>query len=279
MLKLRELVASTKKAIKAEKNTAKRAALEAKLAAYELALADSAPSAKTTHTIEHKERHVADDGDEDDVDDGSEAEDDEEEDEDEEEASGNETDRSDDAEDDEDEEEEASSYSEEEEASASSALRAALVGVKDKKLRAQLEGKLAALADKAAQFDALGERVATIEKQARAREKSTLIARALSQHRITPGQARQLSTKKTGFVKSYLEMHKKPLVSTRHEELEEPAGEEGEKPNAKVESLGKELDKLIDQAVTASNGKITREQFISDYRRDQKKANGQAGRY
>lgn len=278
MLKLRELVASTEKAIKAEKSQKKREELERKLAAYKMALADSGTSAKTTHTIEHKERHVADDGDEDDVDDGSE-DDDEEDDEEEEAAEGNETDRGDEPEDDEDEEEEeASSYSEEEEASSSKALRAALSGVKDKKLRAQLEGTLAAMADKASKYDALGARVETIEKKARAREKSTLIARALSQHRITPGQARQLSTKKMNFVKGYLDMHKKALVNTDRDDLAEPEGESGEEASAKVQSLGADLDKLVARAVSASNGKLTREQFIADYERDRKKS-GKAGGY
>ena len=291
MLKLRELVANTKKAIKAEKNAKKRKELEAKLGAYQLALADSSPAAaakpaaKTTHTNEHKERHVADDGDEDDVDDGSEAEDDDEEEgeDEEEEASGNETDRGDDEEEDE-EEEEASSYSEEEEASTPPALRALVSGVKDKKLRAQLEGQLAALVGKAAQLDSLGNRVAKIEKNAKDREKSTLIARASSQHRITPRHARQLANKPLAFVKSFLAMHAKPLVNTNPDELAHPDedggdGEEQASAKTRTQSLGADLDRIVDKAISASNGKITREQFLADYERERKQSGGKAGRY
>lgn len=278
-LKLKNLIAQTKAAISAEKDKPKRRALKATLAEYQRTLAALHVDAKTTHTIEHKEKHVADDGKEDDVDDGSEDDDEDDEDEESEEsAEGNETDRGDDPEDDE-EDEEAASEESEEEAAAPSILRAAIAKA-PKGERAALRGALAALERKSARLDAMSGRVAALEHHARAQEKASLIDKALVKPTIAPPQARMLRQKPLAFVREYLGMHTKKLLSVgegdlaRQPNTNQAAGTEASKLGLSEDEL-KSLKKA--QAATPS---IPLETFIANYREQQKAQNGAgSGRY
>jgi ClpP class serine protease len=266
MLKIKNLVASTKAAISKEKDPKLKAKLAADLKAYEATLAAVSPSAKIVHKIDHKETHTSDDGDE--------------EKDDEEEAEGNETDRSDEPEDDEekdddeedDDEEAAASGESEEEAAAGAALRSALSGVKDKKLRAELRGKLAALASKAASAGAIKARLHALEQTAKSTERASLLATAKARG-ATPHQQKMLATKKLGFVRGYVGMMPvKPLVaSSKGELLLEPAA--GATPG----QLEASLEQMIANAIAASGGKVSREEILAAHKAEMKTQNGAGG--
>lgn len=69
--------------------------------------------------------------------------------------------------------------------------------------------------------DAL-KRVEALERSASARELTARIEEAKAQRRITPGEAKKLATKSPDFVKDFLEMRPRALVSTTEEALFEP---------------------------------------------------------
>lgn len=291
MLKIKALIATTKAAVAAEKDATKKKALASKLAKYEAANATYEASlaalpnasaevkaafkavlAKTVHKIDHKETHTSDD--------------EPEEDDDEEGAEGNETDRGDEPEDDEEddeegddeEEEEASSGESEEEAAAGAALRSALSGVKDKKLRAELRGKLAALTSKAASAGAIKARLHALEQSAKSTERTALLATAKARG-ATPHQQKMLATKKLGFVRGFVGMMPaKPLVPSSKAELLLQPSAEGSPPG----TLDKNIEAMIEQTIaqaSASGLTITRAEILAEHRKAQNGAGGGAGGY
>ena len=110
---------------------------------------------------------------------------------------------------------------EEEATSAAAILALVQASVPGKKGKA-MAGALAAKLDKASKYDALAERVSTIETKTRKTESETLIANAVATRRITKPQATLLAKKDIEFVRSYLEMHSKPLVTTDEDALHAP---------------------------------------------------------
>jgi hypothetical protein len=136
-----------------------------------------------------------------------------------------------------------------------------------------MKGALAGLVAKANALDAMSARVAKIEKDANARAHSTLIDEAKAARRITPHQAKQLRSKPLAFVRSYLEMHTKPLVNTDSTDLAIPR--DGKVATGKLDA---ELEKIISHAISSSDGKLTREAILADYAKTLNGAGG-AGSY
>lgn len=263
--KLEALLAKKRAALKAEKDKKKRAALKAEIAQVEGTMALLARDAKVTHTIEHKEKHVADDGDEDDVDDGSEEGDDDDEEDDEEEAGGNETDRSDEEEDD---EEEASKGESEEEAAGGDFLRAAVASL-PKAQRTKALAKLAAMSGKAKMFDQHGARLAKLEAEAKADKTKSAISAALSARRITPGEAKTLAKKSPSFVAEFLSMRPKAIVHGSSDDAARPAAAT---PEAAAAGCTDEELKMFAAASAASG--ISVEKLVANYRAEMTKLNG-----
>lgn len=258
MLKITQLIASTKAALASATDPKKKTALVASLAAYEATLAAVSPGAKVVHKIEHKETHTAD----------SDADDKEKEavpppaKGDEDEPDG-----------DEDGDEEAASEGDEDEpeAAAGDVLRAAVAALPVGE-RTKAKAQLAALAGKASMFDRHGARLAKLEADATAREKKAVVASALAARKITPGEARTLRAKSPSFVREFIEMRPHAIVHGSSDDLATEPSADGV-----TAQLGDALEKMIAQAVASSDGKITREQFLADYRK-QNGANG-AGSY
>jgi signal peptide peptidase SppA len=282
MLKLQNLIKSTKAAIAAEKDATKLAALKTKLGSFEAtlkALSPSTPAAKVVHKIDHKEVHT-DDGDGGGDDDKPEGDEEEEE---EAGAEGNETDRNDKPEDDEEgddaeeEEEEAAAEMDDEEDEeakksariAAKALRSALSGLKGEQGE-KLRGALVSVLNKASKFDQLSKTTANIVKERAAEKKSNIIEAALNKKRITPGEAKMLRGKKLGFVSEFLTMRPKAIVHSTQEELLVPKGGMG-----RMGGLADDMMAIVQKAFQASDGKIPIEKFIEDYKAS---LNGVAGK-
>jgi signal peptide peptidase SppA len=261
MLRLDALIKKTSAALAAAKDDKSRAGLAASLEAYK----------KTKHSIE---KHETEEGEE----------------EEEEEADGNETDRGDDPEDDEDdddkdkkdedEEEEATAapvkksakfktkksarYEDEEEATAdedeAEALAAAVRRATGKRGTAAAQGALEALVSKAKAHDALADRLTKLEHERADEKRSAVIQAALDGKRITRKEATSLRTKKMAYVQAFLEARPNSLVYSTTDDMPVPAMTLG--GNAQLPA---DLQKVLDTAVAASGGTITREQFVADY--------------
>jgi hypothetical protein len=143
-----------------------------------------------------------------------------------------------------DEEEEAASASGEEEASV--ALARIVASVPGKKGQ-RLAGHFKALIDKAALADSNDKRIAKIEATTRDERKGRSIDASLAKKCITPATAKQLRKQSSGFVKSYLAMHTKPIVNS-----EDVLAEDGRSASAEFNAI--EL-RSISEAVAAGANK------------------------
>ena len=114
-------------------------------------------------------------------------------------------------------------------------------------------GAIAALADRALMNDETLERVAKLERDAAAKDMRASIHEALSARRITRTQATMLVEKAPDFVRDYLAMHPKAIVSTEESHLAQPDPRE----NADIST---DAMAGIDQAVAALPASLTAEQ-------------------
>lgn len=269
-MKLSALIKKTEAAIAVEKDASKLSGLLASLDAFK----------KTKHHIETKEteEHDEPDGDEpsDDEEDDGEEKDAKKTSEEEEAAtktSGKKMKKSA-KKADEEEEEEAKASGEEDEEEEAKAQAAVLAMVKraTKASGKGLTGALSALLEKAAGFDSLNARVASIEGSSRKATRQSLIDAAVHSRRITKHMGAQLAGKKLEFVTSYLEMHKAPIVNLDEDALEAPSGAPGAE-------LPKDVMQMIDSTVAVMNftpekAAAFKAQLITDNRKRLSEANG-----
>ncbi len=263
-LALDALIKKTTEALATETDATRKAELTASLEAYK----------KTKHSIEKHETEEGEDDEED------------EEDEDDAAAKGNETDRSDDPDEDEDdgeeddkkaaappmkkdakakgkksaksEEDASEAESEGDEAEALVALvRRATGGKKGPAAMGALEGLLS----KARQTDKLAARLDALEQRSKAEARDSVVRTALAANRITKKEAAGLFKKPIAHVEAFLEARPRGLVYSQSEDLPVPAMQNPDGSTV----LPPELDAIIKQAVAASEGKVTREQFVKDY--------------
>ena len=261
MLKLKNLIAAKRAALKSAKGTA-RASLNAEIASLEFALASlksAAPKAaykKTTKT-ETKEEKTDDeepDGDEDaehEEPDGDEKE------------SAKDDESAEDAEGD-DEGEDAESEESEEDAEDEAPKKDAR------------RGQSAALREKAEAHDRLAAEVAQLRAAEVKREKAALIDAALTGRRITKAHAKMLRTEKLSFVKGFLKMHTKALYQVEGEELlPDGSGLDAALPGGRITE--QQMD-MFRKAAAASGGTLTVDKLIENYRKNPNPVNGIAGK-
>ena len=258
-LALDALIKKTTAALATETDATRKAELTASLEAYK----------KTKHSIE---KHETEEGDEEDEED--------------EEEGGNETDRSDDPDKDEDDDEEddkkaaappmkkdakakgkKSAKSEEDDSEAESEgdeaealvalVRRATGGKKGPAAMGALEGLLS----KARQTDKLAARLDALEQRSKAEARDSVVRTALAANRITKKEAANLMKRPIAHVEAFLEARPRGLVYSQSEDLPVPAMQNPDGSTV----LPPELDAIIKQAVAASEGKVTREQFVKDY--------------
>lgn len=294
MLKLTALIAQTKKALAAEKNAGKRASLTATLKTYQA-------TAKALKTTKYKlEEEETTEGEEEEAPDssGELPPDPKEEDaEDEASAEGDEPPADDDKDKKakkakakkalkaEDESEDADAESEESEEEATAQALYALVGKTTGAKGAALMGRVTAMLDKAKGFDALQGDVRALKAAATKRAKLALIGEARRAVRITKTHAHMLESKDLAFVKSFLEMHKSPMVALDGDELQPDDSHlvnvlnPFASPVGAAHGLSAEQMQIFHQAANASGGSVTVEQLVADYQRKQKAASNGAGRY
>jgi len=263
---LAALIKKTKAAIATEDDPAKLAALAADLAAYK----------KTEKHVEHTKTEEGDDDEEDEESEESEAK-------------GNETDRNDDEKDDEDDDEEGdddakktkkskkSSKAEgsEEEKKATLAVYQVACEATGKSGRA-VAGALAALVAEAKELPELRKRVAKIEQDKRIDKRSSLIATAKAERRITPHEAKTLATKKLDFVQDFLDMRPNALVATDDGELLKPSGKENaDLPPFALAEINGALAALP-EGTTKEAREAMRERLIANARKAIAETNGAA---
>jgi hypothetical protein len=249
-LTLAALVRKTQKAAKAETDPKKRAAILASLEAYK----------KTRHTIEKHESEEGGDEEEDEAEEAESNGDCEEA-----EEGGNETDRSDDPENDEDDDSEDEDEEEEEEEE-EEAKKAKFPMKKEKSAKAllalaqQATGKrgssaIGALAAMVANGQRALQTVEKIQRERAAELKASMIDAALSKRRITKHEARELRGKPMAFVRPFLEMRPKAIISTDEDGLYVPNGD------ARTgDSLPVDAEREIDMALAiAAEGKSSDE--------------------
>jgi signal peptide peptidase SppA len=266
-LSLDALIKRTEAALASEKDNKRKAELTASLEAYK----------KTKHSIE---KHETEEGDE--------------EDEEEEEADGNETDRGDDPdkdEDDDDEEDEKKSaaapskksaksktkgkYSEEEAESEDDEAEALVTLVRRAtgKTGAAAMGALEGLLSKARSAEGLAARVQAMEQARKTETRDSVVDRALAANRITKKEAVGLKKKPLAHVEAFLEARPRGLVYSQSEDLPVPQMQNPDGSSI----LPADLEKQIQAAITASEGKITREQILAEHaKRSQASLNGRS---
>lgn len=105
-------------------------------------------------------------------------------------------------------------------------------------------GALAALTEKAAAYDKLAPRLASLESVQTKATLNALIQEAVAKRCITRHQATQLGGKSIAFVTDYLAMHKTPLVNIDEEVLLSP----DQTPAADLPAA---VRNVVEQAVTA----------------------------
>jgi ClpP class serine protease len=248
------LIGRTEKALVAEKDPKKLAALATNLEAYK----------KTKHSIE---KHETEEGEEDDEDE----EDDEEE---SEESKGDETDRGDDEEDDEDEEDD------DEDAKKSKKSKAVVKSPKPRAARPEspeasvmaavieLTGHtdasqaIAALRGLAEGSRQLTQRMAKIEKDTRKANRDTAIDKALNARRITKHEARTLRTKKMAFVEQFLAMRPKAIVDTDEKDMPRP-DQDMKSMSQLPEHVREMVQRHVAMAKAAGSKTITEEKVLA----------------
>ncbi len=251
-IKLNALIAKYEALAKSEKDTKKRAALTMKLEAYK----------KTKRSLEEETEEFPekddDDGDKDkDSEDDEPKKDAEDEDDDADAKKASDEDAEDaedatDAEDDgpkkdskkskkaakaEDDDGEDKPEKEEKKAQAVlSLIRGAVGGMKP--------GAVASLLQKAAAYDLMQPRLATIEATNRKATRQAAIDGALAQRRITKHEAKNLASKKLSFVEEYLAMRPNAIINTDEDDLLSP-----DDRSASANGLSREVMDQIEQAV------------------------------
>jgi DNA repair exonuclease SbcCD ATPase subunit len=262
MIKITALIKQTEAAISKEKDPEKAKALRADLAAYK----------KTEKHVEHVKTEEDDSKDDEDKDEPADEEDDDEEkaakaaakEADEKKASKEKADDSD-----------ADKKAEKEEAKAVLALARAATGKKG----TATYGALAALLDKAAQFESLSARVEKIESASRKTQRDTLIQNAINGGRITEAMVAKagLRTKKLEMVESYLEMFPSALIHTDDGQLAVP-NTDARSPHRDTADLPAHITQQINEALAAApagiDKKALRESLETNHR---KSLNGAAG--
>lgn len=206
-----------------------------------------------------------------------------------EDADGNETDRDEEDEpsddkkdgDDSDEEDEESDEGDEEEeeesAKTSASVYRAAVKMTGKRSPSAVIGALTSLVEKARKHDALADRVAKIEARDRAQKRQSMIDDALRGRRITRAEAKQLATKKTSFVTSYLEMRPKAIVTSADDAAMPAYGldataiaqESGAVPDNQPVHLDAKGEQLMEQAFMSAQSrglKLSKEDFLKRYK-------------
>jgi ClpP class serine protease len=261
-LKLDALIKRTEAALATEKDKTKRAAITASLDAFK----------KTKHSIEKHETEEGADVEEKDPDDedDEDKDDDEDDDKDDKKAAagpGPKKAASKKKADDDGDEAEAEDEGDEAEALAATVRRAT------GKRGAAAQGALEALIAKAKASDTLADRLSRLEAASVAAKRDAMVDAALASHLVTRKEAVRLKSKSTAHVEAFLEARPKSLVYTTEEDMPIPAAMPGGQA-----SLPPELEKMLAQAVAASDGKITREQFLADFQKQQAAmANGKGG--
>lgn len=167
----------------------------------------------------------------------------------------------------EDDEEEAKSEDDEEEAALAEVVRRATG-----KTGVAARGAFAAMMGRARQADTLSARVSTMERERRDEKRAATIQSALVNNRITKREAKELAGKPMAYVDAFLEARPRSLVVTQDGELEVPST----LPTGEAR-LPEELENMLAQAMAASEGKITREQFLADYKARNATLNGRGG--
>jgi ClpP class serine protease len=259
-LSLDALIRRTEASIAAEKDPKKLGALVASLEAYK----------KTKHSIE---KHETEEGEEEDE---------------EEEEGGNETDRTDDPDkdkdDDDDEEEDEKSAaappqkksakskskkgedskkgeeeaeSEEDEAEALLHLVRRATGKSGAAARGALEGLLST----AREAKQLASRLDALEHQRKAEARDAVVDRALAANRVTKKEAASLKKRPMAHVEAFLEARPRGLVYSQSEDLPVPQMQNADGTSV----LPPDLEKQLAAAITASEGKVTREQILGEY--------------
>ena len=253
-MNIARMIAKARKALKAEKDPKKRAALKAAIAKHEgLAAAGLPPVAlsaavvalkKTKYRLEEEETTEEDSEDADDMPEDEPKKDDDAEDSDD----AEDAEDADDAEDAEDDEDDADAEDDE-------------------------DGKKAALRAKADTADALAAKLAKIERERAEEKKSAAIAGAIASRRITAVHAKMLAKKSPKFVAEFLSMHTKALFN-HADDAAEPIEREGMTGGLHITDA--QMD-IFRKAAAASGGAISVEKLVEDYRRNPRAANGIKG--
>lgn len=251
-LAIQRMIDRTKAALAGEKDSEKRKALQAQLSAFQTT-AESFKKEKFTKET-HEKEECEDEGDEAD-------------------AEGEEADTSAESDDDEgdggDDESDDGDESAEKAEAAIAKLAYEATGKKGKKA----VGALAAMISAGAQAS---KRLAVLEKERSAEKKATAIADAKRARRITPHEAKTLTGKSYGFVKSYLEMRPNAIVNGDDEEGVQPGGAAA---NGKLSAdTMKQIEFAMLSVPEGQRAKV-REQMVAEHeKRLAASANG-AGRY
>lgn len=170
-------------------------------------------------------------------------------------------------EDEEEDEEEARAEEDEEEAKLANIVRRATG-----KTGVAARGAFAAMQAKARQTDALVSRVTKLERERSDEKRAATIDAALRANRITRREAKTLEKKPQAYVDAYLEARPKALIVGDDGDLAVPAA----LPTGEAR-LPEELETMLQTAMAASEGKISREKFLSDYQASNSKLNGRGG--
>jgi ClpP class serine protease len=260
-LSLDALIKRTEAALASEKDSKLRAELSASLEAYK----------KTKHSIE---KHETEEGDEEDE-------------EDEDEEGGNETDRSDDPDDDKDDDGDEEDEDEKKSAappvkkSASTKKKAGkgraeeeaedegddaeallqLVRRATGKRGAAAMGALEGLLSKAVMTDKLAARLEAIEVSRKREARDAIVGAALASNRITKKEAERLGKKSRAHVEAFLDARPRSLIYAQSEDLPVP---QMQNPDGTA-VLPPDLEKQLQAAITASEGKITRDQILAEH--------------
>lgn len=133
-------------------------------------------------------------------------------------------------------------------------------------------GALAGLMAKATLADDAHARVRRLERERLAEKKANMLASAFSSHRITKKEHASLAKQPMAYIQAYLDGRKSPLIVGDEGDLRVP--DTNERGEAK---LPDELENMLQQAVAASDGKVTREEFMANYKASKQHANGRGG--
>jgi ClpP class serine protease len=118
-------------------------------------------------------------------------------------------------------------------------------------------------------------RIERLEKSAAKRELAAMVEEARATRRITPGEAKVLSSKSAAFVRDFLSMRLRPLVATEEEALAVPDGApDGDVP-ASVKSLTERAIAAMGAMLKDEDArKAFREKAFSDYRAEKARVVG-----